>query len=274
MRRHRAPLFVGLLLLIAIPPLAVVAGTGQDETEDIWEDGSGRGRRDRRSWWFSEEAVDRIIAGIRERDPDKAKELSALRERDPELFRSELGKYGRKEIEEISRERWEARRRKMLDDFVKWLKANYPEEEKSLSSIRETNPQLYIKNSEHLLEKYGRIFQADMTNPELGTVLKEDLELKEKRDELLRRLRSERSEARKQAIGSELQDVVSRRYDLIVRRKEIAYEQLQQQLEELQRQIRDSKEEITRWQDTKLKQENVRRRLESLTQDKMGFKWD
>lgn len=274
MQRHRTALFVGLLSITAIVPLAVCAADRQNDAEDIWEDDFKQGWHPRWSWWFSDEAVDRIIEGIRKRDPAKAKELIELRKRDPEEFRAELGRNGRQEIEQISRERFEARRRKRMEDFVQWLKANYPEDEKGLAAVKEKDPQLFIKNSEHLLGKYGRIFDAEMTNPELGAVLKEDLELKDRRDDLVRRLRREKSQAKKQSLGVELQDVVARRYDLIVRRKEIAYEQLQKKLEEMQKEVQRSKEEIVRWQDPKLRQENVRRRIESLTEDKKGFKWD
>ncbi len=271
---QRTALFIGLLFLVAGSPVVLLAQNPQEDAENIWEDDARRGRHPRWSWWWSDDSVERILKGIRSRDPEKADELIKLRKKDQEAFRVELGRHGRPEIEQISREWFEARRRQRLEDFVKWLKSNYPDEEKSLSTIKEKDPQLYAKNSEHLLEKYGRIFDAEMSNPELGAVLKEDLSLKNRRDELVRKIRHEKSEAKKQALGVELQDVVARRYDLIVRRKEIAYEQLQKKLEEMQKEIRKSKEDIVRWQDPKLRRENVRRRIETLTEDKKGFSWD
>jgi hypothetical protein len=107
-------------------------------------------------------------------------------------------------------------------------------------------------------------------------VLKEDYDLRKRRDEILRQIRRERSDARRQALGAELQDTVARRYDLIVRRKEIAYEQLQKKHEELQRQIDESRSEIVKWQDAELKRDNVRKRIEALTEgmNRRGFKWD
>jgi len=197
-----------------------------------------------------------------------------LREKDYDRFKAELGRYGTKEIEEISRERFEARRQRRQEEFLKWLKANYPKDEENLARVKEKDPQLYVKTYEHLQEQYGRIFEADSANPELGEVLKEDFELKRRRDDLVWRLRRERSDAKKQAIGAELREVVARRYDLIVRRKEIAYEQLQKKLEDLQGQIRASKDEIVKWQDSELKRENVRRRIEGLTEGHRRFRWD
>jgi len=274
MKQRQIALLLGLVLLAGGIPAVIAAERGQGQTEDIWEDEPTPSRRPRWHRWFSDETVDRIMKGIQQRDPAKAKELAELRKKDLEKFKAELGEYGRKEIEEISRERFEAWRQRRQTDFTNWLKTNYPEDEKSLTRLKEKDPPLYVKSYEHLEAKYGRIFDADNSNPELGAVLKEDLELKARRDRLVRQVRQERSDARRQAIGIELQEVVARRYDLIVRRKEIAYEQLQRKLEDLQRQLRESKDEIVQWQDGELKLENIRRRIESLTEGKMRFKWD
>jgi len=274
MKQHHVVLLVSLALLAAGFSSAVLADGPKKETEDIWEDEPRRGRPPHWYRWFSDETVERVMKGLQQRDPAKARELAALRKKDPERFKSELGKHGRPEIEQISRERYEAWRQKKQADFTKWLKANYAKEEKDLASLKEKAPQLYVKRYEHLLAKYGRIFEADSSNPELGAVLKEDLELKNRRDELVRRLQQEKSQAKRQALGVELQEVVARRYDLIVRRKRIAYEHLQKKLEGLQKQIRNSKDEINRWQDGKTRQQNIKRRIESLTGGQKGFKWD
>jgi hypothetical protein len=276
MQLRRITLFLGLALLTgSMLPLGVTGGQ-EEGAEDIWED---EPRPPWYPWWYrwlSDDAtIDRIMKGIRERDPAQAKELAELRKKDPERFKAELGRYGAKEIEEISRERFEARRLRRQAEFLKWLKANYPKDEENLARVKEKDPQLYVRTYEHLQERYWRIFEADSSNPELGRVLKEDLELKRRRDDLLRRLRRERSDAKRQAIGAELQEVIALRYDLIVRRKEIAYEQLQKKLEDLQRQVEASKDEIVKWQDPELKRENVRRRIEALTEEgRRGFRWD
>jgi len=214
------------------------------------------------------------MKGIRQRDPEKARELAELRKKDFEQFKSELGRHGRKEIEQISRERFEAWRQRRQTQFIAWLKTNYPDKEAELTKLKEKDPQLYVKSYEHLEGKYGLIFDADNNNPELGALLKEDLLLKDRRNELIRRFRHERSGAKRQALGSDLQEVVARRYDLIVRRKEIAYEELQRKLGDLQRQIEKSKNDIVEWQDADTRLENIRRRVEALTEGKMRFKWD
>jgi sulfite reductase alpha subunit-like flavoprotein len=277
MQQTRITLLLGLTLLLAGGTVAAGnSGGSQEQAEDIWEDVP----RPQYPWWYrwlSDDAtVERILKGIRERDPAKAKELEGLRQKDAERFKAELGMHGSKEIQDISRERFEANRRRWQEEFLKWLKANYPKDEEDLARVKEKDPQLYVRMLERLEDQFGPIFDALTTNPELGTVLKEDFDLKRRRDELLRRLRRERSDARKQEIGAELQEVVARRYDLIVRRKEIAYEQLQKKLDDLHRQIRESKNEIVRWQDPEVKGKNVRERLQALTQDekRVRFSWN
>ena len=278
MQQHRTALLLGLALLLAGGGIAVGdRGDPQAQTEDIWEDVP---RSPQYAWWYrwlSDDAtVERIMKGIQQRDPATAKELEELRKKDPERFKAELGMHGSEEIQEISRERFEARRQRHHEEFLKWLKANYPRDEEDLARVKEKDPQLYVRTLERLLDRYGPMFDALSTNPELGAVLKEDFDLQRRRDDLLRRLRRERSDAQRQEIGAELQEVVSRRYDLIVRRKEIAYEQLQKKLEDLQRKIKESKDEIVEWQDPQLKGENVRRRLEALTENvrRTRFRWD
>lgn len=274
MTRPHIALLMGMMLLAGGVSLATAGDRATEGQGDIWEDEITASRGPRWHRWFSDETVERILKGIRQRDPEKAKELEELRQKDFERFKGELGQYGRQEIEQISRERFEAWREQRRTEFVEWLKANYPDEEKKLTAIKEKDPQLYMRSYEHVEGRYGRIFDADRSNPELGTVLKEDLLLKQRRDELIRALREERSQVKRQKIGSELEEVVARRYDLIVRRKQIAYEELQNKLEELQKQLRESKDEIVQWQDTETRLENVRRRIDSLTRGEVRFRWD
>ena len=275
MRIHRIGSLLGCLALPIVFLTAPVAGAQQqDSQEDIWEEESPAPMH---PWWYrwlNDETMDRIMKGIEQRDPAKAKELAKLREKDIEEFKDELGQHGRQEIEQISRERFEAHRQREQADFLQWLKTNYPKEEEALSKVKEKDPQLYVRCYERLMGQYRRIFDADRSNPELGALLKEDLELRKRRDSLIQKIRSEKSEERKQALGAELQDVVSQRYDVIVRRKELAYEQLQKKLEGLQKQLQDSKAEIGKWKDPRVKHQNVQQHIESLTEGKIAFKWD
>lgn len=252
----------------------LVATQAQQSKKDIWKD---EAKATQPPWWqrdLSNDVIEKVMAGIQQRDAAKAKQLSELRKKDPERFKAELREQGRPELDQITRERYESRRQERTAKFLEWLKANYAQEEQALAKLKDSNPQLYARNLDRLSNQYGYIFEADSSNPELGAVLKEDLELKRRSDELCKRVRSEKSDAKKQAIGAELQEVVAKRYDLIVRRKEIAYEQLLKRLADLEKQVRESKNEADTWRDSKVKQENVKQRMQDLTDNKVRFKWD
>lgn len=268
-----ATFLLGIALAGGLTTAVLTAAEAKQERDDIWKDES----KETRAPWqrdLTPEQIDRIMQGIQQRDPAKAKTLNELRQKDPERFKAEVREQGRPEIEQMMRERWEARRQERNNRFLEWLKVNYPAEEQTLAKLKERDPQLYLSAFDNAMNRYGYIFEAESSNPELGAVLKEDLDLRKKSDDLCCRLRDEKSEAEKQAIGLELQEVVARRYDLIVRRKEIAYELLLKRLEELQKQVTESKDDIARYKDAKIKQENVRQRIQDLTENKVRFKWD
>lgn len=271
--RRMLPFLAAVALAgVLVAPTALASDRDKDP-EDIWKDEP----RQPRSWWnreLSDETIKRVMDGLRKRDPAKAKELEQLRKKDRDLFDIQLHQYGRPEFEQMGREYWESRRRKRHAEFLEWLKANYVKEHEDLIQLEDRDPTLYARNFEHLMKQYGYIFDADKSNPELGTVLKEDYALKQRRDELRHRIRRERSESQREKFGLELQQIVARRYDLIVRQKEIAYERLLGKLEDLQRQIQESRDEIAKWKDDDLRRENVRQRVKSLTRGKVTFRWD
>lgn len=280
MQYRRITLLIGLAQLIMSSAVVAGARDGQQRnagrnTESIWESEA----RPRQSppwydWLLDEETVSRIMKGLQQRNPEKATELQKLQKENPEQFKAELAIYGNQEIQEISRERSDAWRRKQLEDFVAWLKTNYPKEEEALTKTKETDPQLYTKSVERIRDQYGPIYEAERTNPELAGVLKEDLRLKQRRNELLWQFRRERSDQKRREMGAELYGIVARRYDLIVRRKQIAYDQLQTKLQELQQLLDTSKEDIVRWQDPNVRGPNIRGRMENLVGRQRHFPWD
>jgi len=274
MRLGRVATLVAGLALAAGLTTAALAGAGaKPEKDNIWKD---EPRENRPPWQrdLGPEQIERVLKGIQQRDPAKAKALAELRRKDEDRFLTELRDQGRPEIDQIFRERWEARRQERNNRFLEWLKVNYPAESQSLAKLKDGDPQVYMAAFDNAMNRYGYIFEAENSSPELGAVLKEDLDLRKRSEELCCRLRNEKSEAKKQTLGAELQEVVSRRYDLIVRRKEIAYEQLLQRLAELQKQLTESKDDIAKFKDTKTKEENVRQRIRELTENKVRFKWD
>lgn len=272
--RRTAFLLAIVVTAVSMPEaLRATESAKNDPKQDIWQDEP----KQPRSWWtrgLSDDTIDRAMKALRKRDPAAARRLAELRKKAPDQFRVEFREVARPEIESIFREYYDTRRQRRNAEFVEWLESNFPKDHETLTNLKDREPSLYARTFESLLEEYGTIFEGYRSSPELGAVLKEDYELKKRRHELCKRLRCEKSEAKRQAIGLELQEVVSRRYDLIVRQKEIAYEQLLRKLEELQSQVHDSRGEIVKYKDPRLKQQNVRHRIRILTQDESQFKWD
>lgn len=272
--RRLAALFAAVALAGGLTTVGLATDESKQTKQDIWQD---EPTEPRSSWWrrdLTEETVNKILEGLRKRDPAKARELERLKSRDPERFKAELRDAGQPELDQIVRDYWETRRQRRNAEFIDWLKDNYPQQEQELTSLKDRDPKLYITSFERLMGEYGSIFEAARSNPELGAILKEDHDLKRRVGELCRRLRSEKSDAKKQELGAELQEVLARRYDLIVRRKEIACEQLLRRLDDLQKQVIQSKENIARYKDQQVKRENVRQRVQALTENKVKFKWD
>jgi len=280
-----------LILVIAAVATVVVlpCSAAEKDEKDIWTEdesrgprpgpgrppGPGRGPgRGSRRFELTDEEIDRIMKGLQESNPAKAKELAKLREKDPNQFSVELRRHGHEEFGKIIRERidnWMKRRRA---EFLEWFGKAVPREAQELAKLKDTNPDLYAEKYELALKKYGRIFEEGRRNPELARVLIEDLQLKKRRDELLRKIKAAKSEKEKKKLVAELEEVIAGRFDLIVRRKQIAYERLIKWLEELRKRIRESRGEIFKWRDEKLKNENVKQRIQDLLEEPLKFNWD
>jgi len=235
--------------------------------------GPGRGRFD-----LTDEEIDRILKDLKERSPEKAKELEQMRKKDPEKFQQELRRHAFEEFGKIVRERMEKRMEKWRQqrhaEFVEWLQKNLPKEADELAKLKDKDPDLYGKKYDLAWRKYGRIYEESRRNPELEQILLEDYKLQIRTEELTAKIKAAGNESQKKKLTTELEEVVGLRYDLIVRKKQIAYERLLKWLEELQNRIKESRAELGIWQDPKTKAENVKERVEYLLGEKKGFSWD
>jgi hypothetical protein len=235
----------------------------------------GRGPGGPERFELTNEEINRILNSLKQSDPNAVKELEKLRKEDPEKFQAELRKYGREEFGKIIRERIDGWRRQRQTDFIQWLGKNYPKESENLAKLRETEPNVYMEKYEHIRNKYWQIFDEERRNPELAEILKEDLVLKDKRDELVIRFKAANNEKDKQKLMAELEEVVGRRFDLIVRRKEMEYERLLKWLEELRNRARESRDEIDKkWKNEQFKIENVKKYIKDLTEPSLQFRFD
>ena len=250
----------------------------QQEQNDIWnEEDRGPGRRGPgpRRFDLTESEIDQVMKELKKTNPEIAEKLDKLRkEKDKSReFQDELRKYGGEALGKIMRERinkWRDRRR---EEFLEWLQKNYPKVSSELSKLK-GKPDLYWKKFELIRKDYWRIFEEEQRNPELAEVLKEDLRLRKRRDDLLRRIKCSENDKDKKKLSEQLKDVVGKRYDLIVRRKEIAYDRLLNWIENLKKELKKSREDIEQSRKKQVKDENVQKRIRDLIAGGPPFKWN
>jgi len=281
MEFHRRVILVLVMAVVATVIVLPCSAEEKKDEKDIWTEGERRGPgpgpgrgpgRGPRRFELTDEEIDRIMKGLQESNPEKAKELAKLREEDPNQFSVELRRHGREEFGKIIREHIESWRKRRRAEFLEELGKIVPKEAEELAELKDKNPDLYAEKYELALKKYGRIIEEKRRNPELAEVLLEDLQLKKRRDELLKKIKATRSEREKKKLVGELEEVVASRFDLIVRRKQIAYERLLRWLNELQERIKESRAGIAEWRNEKFKAQKVKERIKDLTDPE--FPWD
>jgi len=240
---------------------------------DIWKEVEQTGRR-----WFelTEEETGRIMKWVKEKAPEKLKELEELYKNKEEIdkFVNKLREYAKDEYDKVVRERVDKYRQRRRDEFLDWLKKEYEREAKELDRVKSRDPKLYDEKFQLAWDKYRRIHDAWRWNPELGKVLKQDMALKHRRDDLVEKLKKERDDNKKKELARQLWEVVADRFDLIIRRKQIAYDQLLKRLEELKKEINDQKNEIKRWRGDEFKEKAMRERIKELLEGMPKFEWN
>ncbi|MHC4467395.1 MAG: hypothetical protein ACYSYW_12685, partial [Planctomycetota bacterium] len=246
---------------------------------------------------------ERIMQRIEDSDPEKAKELQQIREQDPEKFKKELltmlqqsrgrseeaARRGRDrqdekrneerpendESEGVESEKREERRRyfqRRADEYLEWLKENYPNEAERLARVKEEKPDSYERNLIFSYRRYEPIMEASEDDPELAEVLKQELQLKIERDRLVLKIRSTDNEQQKEKLAEQLKEVVSERFDLIIKRKEIAYKRLLERLERLKQEAEEGKVSLEEFINEK--EQNVEERVQRLLTRERRFRWE
>lgn len=284
-RRVILVLIIALVAAVTVTPCSLCSAEEKKDEENMWSEDEprgprpGRGRgpgpgRGPRRFEPTEEEIDRVMKSLQKSDPKKAKELEALRKKDPEQFREELRSYGREEFGKIIRERIENSRKERQKEFIIFLEKNFPQVAQELVKLKNKEPDLYTKKYELAERKYGRIFVERRRNPELAEILLEDLKLKQSRDEIIIKIKVSKSDNEKNKLVAELKGIVASRFDLIVRRKQMEYERLLRWLRELQERITESRKEIDIWRSDEFKNENVNKRTQDLLGETSNFNWD
>jgi hypothetical protein len=238
------------------------------------------------------EQMDHILAELKEKNPQKADELAKLREKDPNAFKMELHNAMREQFmsrmmeqrrpqqgpqaghdmpgPEFMREKIQER----TDEFLKCLKENYPDEATKLEQIKKDNPNQYVRALMISGKKYGRICETVKDDPNLAKVLKQQMELKDKRAELLKQIRATTDEKQKKTLTTELEQIVGQQFDLIVKRKQMAYEDMTKKLADLQKEVNQRKADAEKWKSKDFKSQKVKERVTELLNEKEKFEWD
>jgi hypothetical protein len=279
----------GIALVVAIATVMIAtaltcpaAEKGKTQDQGIWNEvqprGPGRGAPGPRRIEPTKDEIDRILESFRQRDPKAAADLAKLRKKNPARFMDELRKRARDEFAKIMRERrnnflekWRERRR---NDFLKWLQKTFPSDAQEMAELKDSDPNLYGRKYDLAWRSYGRIFDESGRNPELGNILVEDVKLKRIEDGLVSKIKASTDQGEKEKLEAELEQVIGNRYDLILKRKQLIYEWLLKRLDELQKRINDSRADMLKYQDPKVKAENVEQRAKSLLEKQKGFRWD
>ncbi len=161
--------------------------------------------------------------------------------------------------------------RAMEAELISWLEKNEPETAKALAELKEKDRPAYRRRLSIETRKYREIIDAQQTNPALAELLKKDLGLKQKRNELLDRLKAATDDKQKEELTAQLKEVIGQRFDLIVQKKQIKYEELKKRLEELQNQVNKSQSELETFKNKK--NEHIKKRMEEVINQTEQLNW-
>ena len=209
-----------------------------------------------------EEVMTKVLEKIKKEDPNEAAKLENLRKEDPKAFRMEFRKYmqehghGPEGFEPnkprgdeppmgmMGREKMREHMQARDNELMTWLQKNDPNKAKELSALKEKDPPAYMRRMMFEMKNYRQIIETEQTNPALAEVLKKDLALKQKRNDLLDQIKGTTDEAKKKELTNQLKTVIGDRFDLIVQKKQLRYEELKKKLEELQQNVKKSQTEL------------------------------
>jgi hypothetical protein len=294
-------LLVMLVSLLAVSTSCMAADNkaAVSENENIWAEDQPTMDR---PFKLTDERIQEMLNRLGESDPNKAKELAQLRKDNPEKFQSEFRKVmheqfgknreprGDREGDQRpsggpagkppeafrheggnEREAWMA---KMQEEFTGWMAKNYPDEAAKLTKLKAENPGLYMRQLMLDMKKYRRIQEVSEENPAMAEVLKQNLSLNEKCDQLLKQISAAKNDADKKALTAELEKVLGSKFDLIVKRKQMEYEGLHKKLEALKAEVQKSEANVEKWKSAEFKNNSIKARLEELLSKQEKFEWD
>ncbi|MEN6385409.1 MAG: hypothetical protein ABFD79_09435 [Phycisphaerales bacterium] len=158
------------------------------------------------------------------------------------------------------------------NELLSWLDKNDPNKAKELRELKLKDQRGFNRRMMFEMRNYWQILEAEQSNPALAEVLKKDMALKQKRNELLDQLKAATDEKTKKELTDQLKDVLGQRFDLIVQKKQLRYEELKKKLEELQQDVKKSQAELETIKDKK--EQQVQKHLEELLNRSEEIDWN
>jgi hypothetical protein len=248
---------------------------------------------------LDENYIAEILEKVKQNDPNEAQRLENLRKENPGLFQVEMRKLafqqhkgsregmgpdraGRREArigapEDESmglrgKERIRDRLQNMEAELTSWLQKNEPGEANELAALKEKDPRAYMRRLSVDMKKYREIIDVEQTNPAMAELLKKDLVLKQKRNELLEKYKGATDEKQKTELMAQLKEVTGERFDVVLQKKQLKYEDLKKKLEELKQNVTKSQTELENYK--KNKDELIKKHLDELINQAGQFDWD
>jgi len=162
--------------------------------------------------------------------------------------------------------------RKRNEEFVDWLKVNYPEQAEEFEKANEANPERAFRDLMPVMMKYRDIFETEKKNPELASLMKMDVDLLERRAEIIAAIQKAEDQKSKDKLSEELKTVVEARFDLILKKRQMRFDELKERLTQLQAEIKKQEADL----DTLSAQRDtqVQKRVEELLTEDKEIKWD
>ncbi|ARN56752.1 hypothetical protein [Sedimentisphaera salicampi] len=274
------------LFLILTASLLIAA----DEVFDEPDGGKQRGRMQKQQ---TGKMYNRMLEKIAEEDKARAEKLRTLREENPKEFHEEMkemlkGKMGRPDFRghddhhrpgerrfepgERFRAKFKERFAKRNDEFIEWLEENFPEEAEKMEKAFEADPNSAFKNTAYIRNKYRRIFEIEKRHPEMAELMKNDLELKERRDQITKQLRSCEDEQEKKELKNELRDIVSMRFNVILEKRRLKLEDLKEKLKQIEKEINKQQNDLETLDDQR--DSLIKSRMEELVEESKKQKVD
>jgi tRNA/tmRNA/rRNA uracil-C5-methylase (TrmA/RlmC/RlmD family) len=162
--------------------------------------------------------------------------------------------------------------RRRNDEFIEWLRENFPSEAEKFDIAAGKDPDMAFRDLMPVVMKYRDIFEAEKKNPELATLMKNDIELHERRNEVLQVLKATEDEAEKDKLQAELEQIIAARFDLILEKRRLRCQELRDRLKQLAEEIEKQEADIEELNSQR--DEQIEKRIEQLISSQDKALWD